>query len=704
MRDFFKSQSDYIYFFYGLAFFFLALICFNLGRSRSRKLPWLLLGLFGIFHGLNEWFSVAETVFGRKSALLVIQIALLTASYLFLFEFARVGFFRLKGKLLPLWVYVPLLFLAFLGLKNSLEGLGVTIRYFLGFVATAFAARVIYDTCGRENEARKPLFYLSMALALYSVATGLVVPRVSFIPANWINSDSFLDAFGFPVQLLRGLLALSSAMALWFYSQIAPSVKFYSRRYLFSFKPSIGLVSVTLAALIGLGWIFTSCLDYYAGIQLIKNSKTNRASSLNKLIWELTRLEQAAFSISRSGQIASVLVSRSGQDIENTRNLLQKFKVKLDALDCFLLDERGWLVISIEPGLGQHNSKDQLYASRAYFRQAMSGVTGYHFTLSSTYDERIYYVSLPVKDRQGEIIGAVVIKKNILVNPIIQYRLVGIIITLFICILAISFFLAWGKRESIFKLIEEANVKLQIAQKSKMDFVSVVSHELRNPLSSIKNAVTLLLKKAGPRNVLGENDRDLLGIILDNTNRQIRLVSDLLDVSKIEANLMDICIESVDIVALTKEVVSSLTPQLKDKELDFILFTERETLTIPVDPEHIRRVLINLITNAIKFTPHRGHIKVSIENLESDIKICVSDSGLGIAQEDIDKLFNKFPRIATASLNKSGVGLGLVISKGLVSAHGGKIWVGSELGRGSSFYFTLPKVKIIETKIVSKVL
>jgi len=689
VSDFFRGQYDYIYFFYGLSICLLGVIAIGLARSRPRNLLWLLLGLFGLVHGANEWLEIVEINFGENRILSIIHLVVLAVSYLFLFEFARSGFLRLKGKILSRWVYLPIFILVFLGTKYGQIGLNATLRYFLGFPSGLFSAWIIYQAYKLEPKQAKPLLILSITLVSYALATGLVVSKVDFWPARWLNFDSFYQAVGIPVQFIRGILCLFSAMALWFYSPTSSDIKFLPQRYIVPFKPTKWLVLLSLVSLIGLGWIFTSYFDYYAGIQIIKNSKTTKNSPLNKLVSELSRLEKIAISISKSSQVTTALTSSIPADMEKAAVVLERYKTRFGALDCYLLDARGKIVATT--GSDPSATVGKSFSSKTYFKDAISGNTGYYFVMGSTYNARNYYVSFPVRGERGDILGVVVIKDDISVEPVLQYRLIGISITLFVCILVIIFFSVLRRREDFIKLIEEANRQLQTVDKLKSDFISIVSHELRTPLTSIKNAVTILLKGGPNKRILDKNELELLEIILSNTNRQTRMISDLLDVSKIEAGVIDMRAEPVDIVALAQDVICSFQPEAKDKKINLKLSSIKESIILSIDLELTRRVFSNLIDNAIKFTQDNGEITVKIEGGAKDVRISVSDTGIGIPKDDLGKLFNKFYRARDIrAYQKGGSGLGLVIAKGLVEAQGGSIWVESKWARGSTFYFTLP--------------
>ncbi len=690
MKGLFEGQFDYIYFFYGLSFFLLGVICFSIGKARLHRIPWGLLGLFGITHGLNEWLEMLQVIFGKIKPLTIVNLFVLTISFLFLLEFARVGLYRIKGKIIKRWIYLPILLLIFLSYRFGIDSCYLAIRYLLGFSGAYFASRIIYEFYRIRLKNHRSLVFFSSLMALYAVLTGLVVPKAPFLPASIINNESFYHAFGVPVQLIRGIIALGMAMIIvWSYSTTSFDIKYTSRAYFIRLWPTKWLITLTIVVLITSGWLFTNYLDYYAGIGIIKNTKVKTDSSLNKLIRELTLLSNVTVSMSKVSVIRQAVSDNQPQDLEKLKNALKQYKDKYHALSSMLLNREGGLIASaISEGMEREASRPQ--SGKPYFKDALQGDNGYYFELGPKYNERKYYVSYPVKNKNGNISGVVILTKNIQAEPILHYRLLSMAITFFACCLVIIFFIILRRRETLLDLVEKAHTKLLTVDQMKSDFVSIVSHELRTPLTSIRNAASILLKGKVTKLPAGSNEEELLSIILSNVDRQAKMVSDLLDISKIEENLIPINFEITDIVTLVEKAVKSLQPQAESKEINMVFASELKEKMVSVDPEHTRRIIDNLIVNAIKFTPEGGLISVKVEPSVKGAKVIVSDTGIGISSVDKEKLFSKFYRSANAKVKQQpGWGLGLAIAKSLVEAQGGKIGVDSELGKGSSFYFTV---------------
>jgi signal transduction histidine kinase len=232
--------------------------------------------------------------------------------------------------------------------------------------------------------------------------------------------------------------------------------------------------------------------------------------------------------------------------------------------------------------------------------------------------------------------------------------------------------------------------RLKELDKMKSDFVSNVSHELRTPLTSIKGSVDNMLD--GLTGQLNEKQIRYLARIKSNADRLSRLINDLLDLSRIEAGRVEVRAATLPLNALAGEVAEQLKPLAAEKLIQIEVPASDPEVTVWADRDKVTQVLMNLIGNAIKFTPQNGKVTVAIEKNGDDyMRISIADNGPGIVQEEANKIFAKFYQVDNIDRQKpKGSGLGLAISKALVELHGGKIWVESAVGRGSTFYFTLP--------------
>jgi signal transduction histidine kinase len=237
--------------------------------------------------------------------------------------------------------------------------------------------------------------------------------------------------------------------------------------------------------------------------------------------------------------------------------------------------------------------------------------------------------------------------------------------------------------------LAEENRRVQEVNQLKSEFVSLVSHELRTPLTAISGYLDLLLEAPGAQSTAKQ--QELLGIVKRNAERLVKLIDDLLDLSRIESGKVELRITAVDIVALITEVVSLLQPQFeaKGQELSF-----DQTQTLPAvagDAERIRQILINVLSNAYKYTPQGGQIWLTARAEDRWVRIDVRDNGIGLSPDEQAHLFDRFFRARQPTTqNVEGTGLGLPITRLLVDMHGGRIAVTSAPGKGSTFSFTLP--------------
>jgi signal transduction histidine kinase len=233
--------------------------------------------------------------------------------------------------------------------------------------------------------------------------------------------------------------------------------------------------------------------------------------------------------------------------------------------------------------------------------------------------------------------------------------------------------------------LETANEELKELDQLKSDFVSMVSHELRAPLTNINGSIELMLTD-------GDMDpnaqRTMLRIIGEQTARLTRLVQGILNVSRIEARKLEIHPQAIDVKPLMEKAIENLS---RTESIHEFKLPERPLPLVWADPDRLEEILANLIDNAVKYSPEGGTIKLSARESDGRLIISVTDPGVGIPAKELDKIFEKFHRVDRGDARTTyGHGLGLYISKRFIEAHGGDIWVDSKLGKGSTFSFTLP--------------
>ena len=227
----------------------------------------------------------------------------------------------------------------------------------------------------------------------------------------------------------------------------------------------------------------------------------------------------------------------------------------------------------------------------------------------------------------------------------------------------------------------------------KTEFISTVSHELRTPLTTMKEFVSIVLD--GIPGKINKDQKEYLSIVKGNIDRLARIIASLLDISRIEARRVELRKALVNIKDLAGGVVVALKSRADAKHIILKTSFPRAFSDVYVDPDRITQVFTNLIDNAIKFTPEKGRIAVELRARKKELECSVSDTGVGIAPEDRDRVFERFRQIGrTAGAGAKGTGLGLPIIKELVQMHNGRIWVESEVGKGSKFTFTIPRLKV----------
>ncbi|MFC1589905.1 sensor histidine kinase [Candidatus Omnitrophota bacterium] len=247
------------------------------------------------------------------------------------------------------------------------------------------------------------------------------------------------------------------------------------------------------------------------------------------------------------------------------------------------------------------------------------------------------------------------------------------------------------ERKKMIQTLQGQAEELKKLDKMKSEFVSMASHELRTPLTAIKESVAIVTD--GSTGALNTEQGEFLKLAKRNIDRLARLINNVLDFQKLESKKMEFRMEKGDINKLVEEAVKGMSHLIKNKKLDLAVSLSREIPRITFDRDKITQVLVNLINNAVKVT-EKGGITVSssteVDNREW-ANISVSDTGIGIKEEDVDKLFKGFSQIsAERGRVAGGTGLGLAISKKIIEEHGGRMICRSEYGKGSTFSFLLP--------------
>ncbi|MFA6358236.1 MAG: ATP-binding protein [Candidatus Omnitrophota bacterium] len=809
MTEFFRFQIDYIYFIYGLSFFVLSGSALLLSKNKKQNLPWISLALFGIVHAVNEWLDLLSLSVGDNYGFRLVRLGILVFSFIFLFDFFWVS---LKLRI-NRWVFIPVLFLVYSGWQwGRADGLNFTARYYLGFLGGFGSAVVLITNAFKlKGVERRYLGFAGLALVFYSF-TQLVIVNPPFFNKTLFNQEIFFNTLGFPIQLLRCVLAFNLAFMLlgfWYHSKIHLGGTVGSKRK----KYWVLTVTSSCVILIVIGWLITELVH----ITQYKNYQDDF----------LTKINTAAGPINsrRIEALTGSLLDLKSPDFIRLKEEVEAFdRTNKDISYVYLLRFKDnkiiFLVDSEQPDSPNYSPPGQVYKEASeelknnFFKREA-------FIVGPYVDRWGTWISAfaPIFDTQtNEVVALIGMDENykFWMQEMFYHRLLGILSSFVLFMFFISIFViiqinsaarediiaqqknlqvildsisAWifyknkyncfvrvnraysaamqiakedlegrclseiyskeladahwnddlevissgkpklniietadtskgrlwmqtdkypykddegniigviGFSMDITQLrkyqheLEDKNKELEKLDQLKTDFVSIVSHELRTPLSITKEGISLVLD--GIAGSLNPKQDKILTTARNSIDRLARIINSLLDISKIESGRVELKKKVVDLGDLIKNVVSSFDAKAKEKGLELrVDLPKGQNLSLCVDEDRIIQVFTNLISNSIKFTD-KGFIDISLINRENEVEIAVSDTGIGIAEENLPKVFGKFLQFGrTAGTGEKGTGLGLSIAKGLIELHRGHIRVESQIDKGSKFIFTLPR-------------
>lgn len=364
-----------------------------------------------------------------------------------------------------------------------------------------------------------------------------------------------------------------------------------------------------------------------------------------------------------------------------------------------------WEVLMVDDLGGILYDSSHRYKEGTKYPDALNGTDPFYFKDNGNETELIAYSPIIWRNQNWSIaVISPVSEADSLINSVYlkQNQFIGVAVG-FIILSSFSIILllfGWNKSlerevakktDELYesnKLLQDANEKLKIIDKLKSDFLSMVSHELKTPLTAMKVSSELLLEndsKPGTR-------EELLQILIRNIDRLTRLVNNLLDISMIESGKPKYSMEIVDLHDIIDTAVGTLRSQYEKNRLNITTDIPENLPKINADKDKIIQVFINLLSNALKFTHEGGNVEIRAFEFENYIEVQVKDDGIGIPPDKIDKIFNKFYQVNNNSTHSyGGAGLGLTVSKAIIEDHGGSIRAESSPSKGSVFILTFNK-------------
>jgi PAS domain S-box-containing protein len=411
MQTFFQAQLDFVYFFYGLAFVFLGIVCFLIKRQYKFGPPWQWLGWFGILHGFNEWADMVNLIIINQDWFTIPRLFLLTISFLCLVEFARQDFNNRKKIQISRWIYWFVGLILFFGWWNwELFGVNIFVRYLLG-AGGALATGFAFLRFSHLSKEYKIKFYIgAVSLWLYGL-TQLIIPSGQLPLIKFTNQEIFSDYFGFPIQLVRAFLAISVSVCVWLYYQRSVYQEFKEQQ-IASIKMIRSQLMLVFFGILVLGWLVSNSLGIYAKRELVINNENVievLSGSLNALLTDAKDLSKI---LSGSPNIINYLKKSNKENLASANAVLDRYSAIEHVAVAYILDKDGTTVAT-----SNRFAPDSLqginYSFRPYFKGAIAGSPTILFAIGVTTKKPGFYSSYPVKDDQGQIIGVAVVKMNL---------------------------------------------------------------------------------------------------------------------------------------------------------------------------------------------------------------------------------------------------------------------------------------------------
>ncbi len=410
MAAFLATQFDFIFFFYGLAFILLGVVCFAVARVPGRGKAWLALGLFGLLHGVGEWLDLIALDALDSTAFAVTRSVLMTGSFLLLLEFARQKAIQFGARPPGRYLYVVLILPVALG--GAVGGLPMATafaRYFVGFPG-ALAASLVFLTHARgfTGTAKRLAWLTAAGFALYAVAAGAIVSAAPFWPANTFNYTWFLGLTGMPIQLVRGLLACLlafSVSAIWGQLLIE---EVSSERYTAHLRRQFIWTLGTMAVILALGWTLTQFLGGIYKRNVEETSQGDISLLASRLLGETASIDGMVRALAGSPAVLPLLSGGNPQEFRRARSVLDLDAESAGASFGAILDPSGKVVAASDAG----NAADFAgWPSAVWFQKALAGQADHYLAFDPATRRSNYFASYPVRDEAGSIAGVAVLQK-----------------------------------------------------------------------------------------------------------------------------------------------------------------------------------------------------------------------------------------------------------------------------------------------------
>jgi len=410
VSTFLQIQMDYIFFFYGLAFLFLAATTWALSYREDRQLPWKWLSLFGLTHGLNEWLDMFAFSIEDTPSYSVFRFMVMVISFLFLIEFARSGSNSLLKKQTGRWIFIPLLLPLVLGYIMGMNGLNSAARYVLAFPGAAWTCLTLWKYRQMVHPNSRTLLVVIFSMAFYGLSTSVVVPKSSYFPASLLNYDSFFAFTGVPIQLLRGVLACILAAAIWQHYCAYREKAFKTVMSAKVFRNELWLMA-TVFIVLSAGWLMTLSFGEYGR----QNDSEHYESELELARRTLEDSVQNVSDLTKALAASPDLISIGGNSqrgLSAINSTLDRYARVIRGSICYVLDVDGTTIASSNRNTAE-SFVGHSYRVRPYFKEALDGVQGSYIAVGLTSRKPGYYTSYPIKNPRGKIAGVAVVKLNL---------------------------------------------------------------------------------------------------------------------------------------------------------------------------------------------------------------------------------------------------------------------------------------------------